>query len=528
MSTIPYNKYTVRDLSNVKQPYVNSTSEVGYFTGTSLGTIPQNKWRSLPAVLVTNNGIANVDASGVRILNAGIYSINLTLFPTSTQDVSSNISFNFGTTYLVDVSTNEQANSFGGVCPTGMFTFDISNNPYSPGIISWVADGYSSGNTGSNFVKTQTNELSYNYSTAGTGRQIYSGNCTTKMTFILNSSATIFFNVSTNSSTGVTMGSCVFTLQLISTYTPRWTFTLQSNSIVQRYNSISSSSNGQYLAAAPFYQVGQQTDSFLTVSSDYGVTWSEYYDLKNYGSIASSSDGSKIFSSWSVPADSGKFNSSVAISSNYGVSWSLNEGPYFTDSTTICRYVAVSSSGSNVAVVTNNQYIYTSTNSGVSWTQQTASGIRNWTCIASSSDGSKLAATVSNGYIYTSTDYGATWSEQTASGFRNWSTITSSSDGTKLAAGVINGYIYTSTNSGVSWTQQTASDIRNWGTITSSSNGTRLAAVSGYIYTSSNSGVSWSQETASGFRNWNGIASSSDGTRLAAVAGAVYTGVYSY
>ena len=34
------------------------------------------------------------------------------------------------------------------------------------------------------------------------------------------------------------------------------------------------------------------------------------------------------------------------------------------------------------------------------------------------------------GYIYTSTDSGATWTEQTASGKRVWSYIASSSDGT--------------------------------------------------------------------------------------------------
>ena len=58
----------------------------------------------------------------------------------------------------------------------------------------------------------------------------------------------------------------------------------------------------------------------------------------------------------------------------------------------------------------------------------------SWQSIASSSDGTKLAAVVSGGFIYTSSDSGATWTERTAAGSRNWSSIASSSDGTKLAA----------------------------------------------------------------------------------------------
>jgi hypothetical protein len=41
----------------------------------------------------------------------------------------------------------------------------------------------------------------------------------------------------------------------------------------------------------------------------------------------------------------------------------------------------------------------------------------------------KLAAVVIGGSIYTSTDSGVTWGEQTAAGSRNWFSIASSSDG---------------------------------------------------------------------------------------------------
>ena len=132
----------------------------------------------------------------------------------------------------------------------------------------------------------------------------------------------------------------------------------------------------------------------------------------------------------------------------------------------------------NVAIAKIGSFTYTYT-----WSPVASSRI--WQSITSSSDGTKLAAVVSGGYIYTSSDSGVSWTAQTASGSRNWNSITSSSDGTKLAAVVYPGYIYTSTDSGVSWTATSTDANRYWVSITSSSDGTKPAAVpqSDYIFT---------------------------------------------
>jgi hypothetical protein len=53
-----------------------------------------------------------------------------------------------------------------------------------------------------------------------------------------------------------------------------------------------------------------------------------------------------------------------------------------------------------------------------------------------------LAATVKNGNIYTSTNSGVTWTARDS--VRGWWSIASSADGTKLAAGIESGQIYTS------------------------------------------------------------------------------------
>jgi hypothetical protein len=119
-------------------------------------------------------------------------------------------------------------------------------------------------------------------------------------------------------------------------------------------------------------------------------------------------------------------------------------------------------------------------------------GKKSWISMTSSSDGTKLAAVAQTGYIYTSTDSGITWATSTGSislGIKNWYSITSSSDGTKLAAVVYGGSIYTSVNSGATWTQQANTDAHEWQAITSDASGTKLKAVisgtfGGYIWKS--------------------------------------------
>ncbi len=176
-----------------------------------------------------------------------------------------------------------------------------------------------------------------------------------------------------------------------------------------------------------------------------------------------------------------------------------------------------SADGSKLAVVDNSNgsggYIYTSADSGATWTKQTGSGVRNWWSIAGSSDGTKLAATVMGGYAYTSTDSGVTWTERTAVGAGTWSSIVSSADGTKLAVVDSISGIYTSTDSGATWVARPSAPTSIFG-LTSSADGTKLAATSDYVYTSTDSGATWTKQTGSGFSNWGPIASSADGSKL--------------
>ncbi len=88
---------------------------------------------------------------------------------------------------------------------------------------------------------------------------------------------------------------------------------------------------------------------------------------------------------------------------------------------------------------------------------------------------------VQSGQIYTSTDSGLTWTPRDAA--RSWQAVASSADGTKLVAVTQSGQIYTSADSGVTWTPRDA--VRMWWSVASSADGSALVAVEsgGRVYT---------------------------------------------
>lgn len=173
--------------------------------------------------------------------------------------------------------------------------------------------------------------------------------------------------------------------------------------------------------------------------------------------------------------------------------------------------VASSADGTKLAAVQLEGRIYTSSDSGGSWTARES--MRNWVAVTSSADGTKLAATVRDGQIYTSNDSGVTWTPRENN--RSWRDIASSSDGTRLVALVNGGRIHTSTDSGVSWTPRESS--RAWVGVATSSDGSRLVAFpyGGGIYHSMDFGVTWVFRGHA--KDWYGVASSADGTQLVGV-----------
>ena len=166
----------------------------------------------------------------------------------------------------------------------------------------------------------------------------------------------------------------------------------------------------------------------------------------------------------------------------------------------------------------------------MSWTK-TSAPTANWKCVASSSDGTKLVAGVEGGRIWTSSNSGNTWTEQTRAPSVGWQSVASSSDGIKLVACMSFGSIYTSDDLGITWRERTTAGSRYWTSVASSSDGIKLVACvnNGSIWISTNTGSSWTQQSGAPLPvsgSWKGVASNSDGRRLVAVA--ANNGIYTY
>jgi len=262
---------------------------------------------------------------------------------------------------------------------------------------------------------------------------------------------------------------------------------------------------------------------FTVADPAFSQTWTQTSAPSNYWvSIASSADGSKLVAA----AHAGP----IYISTNSGAAWTLTSAPNEE-----WNSVASSADGTKLVAVSDGP-IYVSTNSGTSWTLTSAPN-EYWGSVASSADGNKLVAVAPIGFngngpaaIYTSTDSGITWIQQTNTdiAFPSWFSVASSADGTKLV--VVGGFrIYYSTNSGTTWTQTgtplgPSSLVSPSQVIASSADGNKwVVGFTGTfdgpssIYTSTNSGDSWTLTSAPS-NSWLSVAMSAEGSKIVAVA----------
>jgi hypothetical protein len=159
-------------------------------------------------------------------------------------------------------------------------------------------------------------------------------------------------------------------------------------------------------------------------SSDYGSTWTNVVGLgvNNWIQVAPSSDGIHVAA---IPY-SGK---GIYISSDYGSNWALSvviasellENNWYG--------LASSSSGQQLVttVKTSNDTgsndietydIYRSVDYGATWIKcniTTRGGEWGTTGLASSASGKQLVAAAKSDFLYLSTDYGVTWSALSSS-----------------------------------------------------------------------------------------------------------------
>lgn len=272
------------------------------------------------------------------------------------------------------------------------------------------------------------------------------------------------------------------------------------------WSGVASSSDGVKLAACV-------SNGYIYTSADSGLSWVQQTasGLRTWSCIASSADGTRLIAAT-------RPTGSLYISTDSGLTWAFQAA----GSTALWRAVASSADGQKLIACPSGRPWY-SANGGAFVQLATAPNIA-WTLLAMSADGVKLVGGGAGYYIYTSVDSGVTWTQRVVGA---WYCCASSSDGVKLIAGHYPGFLYTSIDSGVTWTSRAVS--RNWCSVASSSDGVRLVAAdyTGYLYTSADSGVTWIAQTAISGRTWangfnGGLALSADGTKAIAAATSLF------
>ena len=268
------------------------------------------------------------------------------------------------------------------------------------------------------------------------------------------------------------------------------------------WREISSSENGQHLVAA--------ADEGVFTSSDFGWTWEQRLPSASWTGVASSADGTHLAAVNYSPKTAGMIEAEGRLytSADSGVTWVQRE------SIRGWQDVASSSDGTILAAVTSGPgYIYVSRNSGEDWFP--TGPAKTWRAIASSADGTRLVA-VSDG-IYTSADSGITWtavSEHPPPFPPTFLDVASSADGETLIAGGQWTFVWVSRNRGLTWEQM---EIRGqWTSVAVSADGSRLHAANSAnrIHSSADGGATWTE--GADRRNWSALTTDSSGTRLVA------------
>jgi hypothetical protein len=264
-----------------------------------------------------------------------------------------------------------------------------------------------------------------------------------------------------------------------------------------QWNAVATSADGQTVLA-----VATLSAKPIQISTNAGAssTWNNVAGSSSYYwvDVACSADAKKIIVSrqsslvytnngatWTSIGASGNNWGVVAYAGNggnYAAGTSSGTSSVFTKATAGTTGVTltnqslpvtglvISADGTKLAACVNPGGIYTSTNSGVSWTN-TSAPWTTWGCLTASADCTRLVAGVSGGLIYASANFGGNWTPLAGSSNQVWSAVTASADGSKLAGAVnsATGQIYysaaaaqstTSTNGTLTGSQSSAVELQ--------------------------------------------------------------------
>lgn len=140
--------------------------------------------------------------------------------------------------------------------------------------------------------------------------------------------------------------------------------------------------------------------------------------------------------------------------------------------------LTMSSDGTKAVAVSSSGSVYSTTNSGSTWTNLKQIAVRKWTNIDSDASGSKWIATEQNGGVYYSTDMGATWNQYSILGTGPWTSVSLSDDGQIIAASKAGttGQVYFSKDGGNTWATSSSLGTGVWTLVKISPDGKRFYA----------------------------------------------------
>jgi hypothetical protein len=249
-------------------------------------------------------------------------------------------------------------------------------------------------------------------------------------------------------------------LAAVSGFSPIWTsadsgntWQAQPDSGARFWVSVTMSFDGSRMAAVALGDGTAADDGKIytwaqSAGNAFGAgPWTARTPSGNWRSVASSADGSKLVAA--VYNDALDAQQPIYLSTDFGVTWAPSPAwPVGQPDTHSFYRVASSKDGTKLAAAERFGKIYTSSDSGLSWTARTPDG--GFNSIAMSSDGNTVVAVQPlssdplGGQIHISTDGGATWALRQQA--RSWRGVALSADGNRIVAAVNNGGIYTSSS----------------------------------------------------------------------------------
>ncbi len=263
----------------------------------------------------------------------------------------------------------------------------------------------------------------------------------------------------------------------------------------QFWQSVASDSAGTHLVAVTRVDGIPPGGEDVWTSADAGATWTKRTTVNSTAglvvgpTVASDATGTHL-----VLADG-----DVWTSDDAGATWTDR-----TAGTSAAAQgwldVASDATATHLVAVAAHSDIWTSADAGATWINRTkgteASG-REWQSVATDSTGTRLVAVCNpsvtsggvlySGDIWTSADSGATWTNQTAGTAATghlWFAVASDATGAHLVAACAHGNandIWTSADSGATWTNETGGTVasgQQWITVASDATGAHLVAIS--------------------------------------------------